>query len=615
MKRFATSVAVLVVGLLALGVWLSAQRDMDRDEDEAVAQPAQTSTMPSMHTQYRGTHMTLEAVREGDVATLAQEWNANLVRLCINAQYTGYFNLPVDNPTCCSSSDLERLDRALDLFEKYGIRVVISLHQFADHRFDGHLDPAIWRNPTLWHEDDLLHAWLDFWHMIASRYAERGTVIYGYDVLNEPHGVSARQWNNLTREVTATIRAVDPHHTIVVESVGYAEPEWFRELEPTGDANTVYSFHMYEPGYFVDQVLWTSEAANYPSGQWNKERLRTHIQPVVDFQSKYGTRILMGEIGVVAFAPSEDRAAYFEDALELCEEYGFDYAYWDYHGWSNRSLDHSHYQSGRVHIPEYIGETPTLGVVKDFFSLNERHFALQPFKKPRCLFDTSHWDTGEWQDQNIRCLNIAWRLSGPCDVTYHEEGPISTSVLRDFDLLVVGNPYGSSYGTEEVSAITEFVKAGGSLLFYANYGIRMSRVNALLSGFGITYVSALVGSPHPAIDDDDPMTYLVESFDVSHPIGEDCVAYMVGWGASFDVSPPAVSVAATSVDTWRDTSRNHKQDPHEETGPFSFIAVSEFGLGRVAAIADDMWSEPTSWQVAGEVVDWLLERERPDCHL
>jgi len=565
-------------------------------------------------TLYRGVNVTLETMREGDIATLAQEWNVNLVRIMLNVQYKGYFMLPSGNLECCAPSDLERLDQLIDICEKYGIRVVVCLTSIADYRFDTHVNPEGDLNPSFWTDPDSQNAWLGFWRVVAARYATRGDVIYGYDILNEPHGVSAGVWNRLAKECTDTIREVDPYHTIIVESVDYAAGVRFEDLEPTGDDNTIYSFHMYEPGHFTHQG-WRHRheegVVNYPLEGWGKEQLRERMLPVIEFRRQHGVRVYMGETGAICYAPPDSRESYLRDVLELCEEYGFDYTYWDYRGWTHMSLEHSSHQASWGIIADYVGETPSLALVKGYFARNDRQSEAPLLDKPKCLFDRAHWST-YWHDQNVLCLDIAWRLSGPCDVTYHDSGEIMQNDLEGVDLLALGNPYGGRYSTREVAAITEFVNAGGALLFYANYIIPTHYVNALLTEFGIRYDSAIVCSraPNPILGGsgrEEPPFYLVESFNQDHPVGQGSITYMVGWGASFDVSAPAVVIAETGPETWRDVNGNHVQDASEATSSFGFIAVCEYGEGRVAAVADDMLTEPVNWQVVGEMVDWLLE--------
>ena len=72
--------------------------------------------------------------------------------------------------------------------------------------------------------------------------------------MNEPHDTLAKtQWSSYARELTRAIRQIDPRHTIMVEPPEWGWPPGFEFLEPTGDANTIYSFHSYAPNEFTVQ--------------------------------------------------------------------------------------------------------------------------------------------------------------------------------------------------------------------------------------------------------------------------------------------------------------------------------------------------------------------------
>ena len=59
---------------------------------------------------------------------------------------------------------------------------------------------------------------------------------------------------------------------------------------------------------------------------WNKDWLRRNLQPIRDFQARHRCRIYVGEFSAAAWAPGAEN--YLRDAIELFEEYGWD---WTYH--------------------------------------------------------------------------------------------------------------------------------------------------------------------------------------------------------------------------------------------------------------------------------------------
>ena len=151
---------------------------------------------------------------EEDIREFA-DWGGNLLRL-------NFAFCPLMKKTPPHELDeetLRYLDRVIDYCEKHHVYVLI----------DPHTTPGTVRNTTTLHTDQL---WTDFvwheqlirlWDHLANRYADRGKVIAGYDLLNEPtipnHGKEGTpaDYNLLVRKLVAAIRKHDTTHTIVIE--------------------------------------------------------------------------------------------------------------------------------------------------------------------------------------------------------------------------------------------------------------------------------------------------------------------------------------------------------------------------------------------------------------
>jgi len=567
-------------------------------------------------TTYRGVNITPELVGDGDIAVLARDWNANLVRICLAGQTRcSAFMFSDVTSGRCSAHDLEELDHLIDTCEEQGLRVIVDLHQFAGYFYLDQYEEV--QNMRLWSNLSLQEALIAFWRTIAARYAERGDVIYGYNLLNEPHAPATETWLGLAKRITTAIREVDRSHAIIVESRD-GVPESFSELRPTGDPNTIYSFHLWQPIEFTHQGIWGNPiGADYPNGTWNKQYLVDVLRPVVEFQRRYGVPVLAGEVGVYAVVPPASRAAYLRDALGLFEDYGYDYALWAYRETTDSSLEHGRYlMTGVGYAPYYEKEgTPALEVFREYLERNDTprpSTAVNP--KPRCLFDTAHWSAMA-ADTNAWSMNLAWRLAGSCDVVDFTSGKITPDALTGTALLVSGNPYGELHSADEREAIRRFVEGGGAFLFYMNNVKAPSLVggvNALLSNFGIHFDGTLIASPEPAWPGAESTVYWTQTFNRDHPVGRESSSYFVSSGGSLTLTPPAVSVAETGAGTWRDSNGNLKADVGEVKGPFCIIAASEYGQGRVVVIADDDFKERCNWQVQALIVRWLLGEGNAD---
>jgi hypothetical protein len=65
---------------------------------------------------------------------------------------------------------------------------------------------------------------------------------------------------------------------------------------------------------------------------WDKEKLREKLKYVIEFQQKTKCRIMIGEFGVVRWAPGREK--WMKDVLELFEEYGWDWAFHSLNSWN-----------------------------------------------------------------------------------------------------------------------------------------------------------------------------------------------------------------------------------------------------------------------------------------
>jgi len=551
-------------------------------------------------TQYRGVNVSLAGVGEDEIEMLATEWKGNLVRIRLGTHdQCDYSIVEIHDPANSNHPTLLALDRLIKACDRYDVRVVIDIHQFPGY---SHYDESP-KDYRLWDDVALQERFVRYWRGIAERYSDWGDVIYGYDLLNEPSEMAIQVWLDLAARTARAIRQVDTDHAIVIEPRG-GMSRMFAEFSPIDVPNVIYSAHLWEPHEVSLQgVLGNPSGVEYPSADWNKRYLRDVLRPTIEFQERYDVPILIGEFGATTYVPPDSRAAYLEDVLALFEEYGFDYAFSQYREFSAFSPEHVAYRASWGEIAKYVGVSDALAVLKAYFSRNVQTIQAAESTKPTCLFDQSHWENG--LDTNVLSLDYAWRLAAVADVVFHVSGEITPDVLAGVDLLVTGNSQGTPYRPSEISAMASFVESGGSLLCYQGVVYEPS-INAFLGHFGIRHDPAVVFSETPAWEGDEGDSYWVETFNSGHPVACSSCSFHIAWGGSLSISPPAVAFAASEPETWKDANRNGHHDAGEEQGPFTVIATSEFGEGRVVVVADETLLQVCNWSVLRQLVNWLL---------
>ncbi len=244
---------------------------------------------------------------------------------------------------------LEFLDRAVDLAEETGLRIILDNHTF---------DPI---EPT---PKDIESILLKVWPQMAAHFRGRSDLVL-YEVLNEPHGIDPAKWGKIQGKVVEAIRKIDAVHAIVVGAANYNNIHDLARLPKYAEANLIYTFHFYDPMLFTHQgAAWTGpslaelsgvpyppEAGPIPQvpkslkGTWWEERLSAYgkegspeqVKKTLDlataFARERGVRIFCGELGV--YKPNSadaDRVRWYREVRSYLESAGVAWTTWDYHG-------------------------------------------------------------------------------------------------------------------------------------------------------------------------------------------------------------------------------------------------------------------------------------------
>lgn len=297
--------------------------------------------------------------------------------------------------------DLGRVRQFLDDAHEVGLKVVLTMLNLPGSRWrqqnDGKDDLRLWREPKYAQQA------AEFWRQLAARLKGHPALV-AYNLLNEPHPERAsgfddfwaqpfRAWyekaagtaadlNRFNRQLVAAIRAVDATTPIVIESGLYATPWAFEYLEPVDDANTLYSFHMYEPYEYTTHRINQGRFA-YPGAvpvggkqqrrEWNREELRKFLQPVVDWSRRHKIaphRVVVGEFGVDR--RTKGAAAYLADLVSLFNEQGW---HWAFYAFREDTWDAMDYE---------LGSGPLGGA---YWKAVEAGENPEPPRKPNPLFE------------------------------------------------------------------------------------------------------------------------------------------------------------------------------------------------------------------------------------
>jgi aryl-phospho-beta-D-glucosidase BglC (GH1 family) len=294
-----------------------------------------------------------------------RSWGANLAEIPVSNVYS-----PTP-PYAFQPENLAKLDRAVKAAEQAHLYVALTCRE-------GPGRPDFERSQEIWRDAPAQEAYAKMWREIAVHYQGRPAIV-GYDLMCEPHpDQEANQplgdWNALAKKITASIREVDPQTPILVNSIGWAYPQQFGVLQPTGDPRTVYDVHFYDPHYYTHQK--PGDKISYPGfrvpGQpevaWDKATLEARLAPVRAFQEKYHVPIFVGEFGCARYAPGAEQ--WLRDQMNLYEQFGWSWAYWAFREWNVMNIERTADATDKVNRPD----TPLLRLFKTYFA-KDKQFA------------------------------------------------------------------------------------------------------------------------------------------------------------------------------------------------------------------------------------------------
>ena len=297
---------------------------------------------------------------EDDIRTLAQ-WGGTIARYQMSRNFQKIDgNLDFDAYVAWLDGRLDLLENVLGWARKYGMKICVDLH----------VPPGSVRDNAemrMFTDKACLDLYIACWEKIARRFQGNSDVIYGYDLLNEPHQnrheVPYSYWD-AQRLAAEAIRRIDPETTIVMEANLSSSAPAYEYMSPLAMPNVIYEIHMYIPSEYTHQGVtggW-SEPRKWPdeSRGWNKEMLRERLAPVIAFAKRHHAKIFVGEFSAIAWAEGADR--YLRDCIELFDEYGWDWCYHAFHEWRGWDVE---YAGDSLATLKRVGDTPRKRVLLD----------------------------------------------------------------------------------------------------------------------------------------------------------------------------------------------------------------------------------------------------------
>ena len=264
-------------------------------------------------------------ITEPDFAQIAR-WGFDHVRLPVD------YNV-IQNPDGSMIEEgLRRVDGAVSLARKHGLRLVLDLHKTQGFSFD-----AAEKEEGFFDSERYQEFFYRVWECFAARYGDLPEWVM-FDLLNEvTEERYLEAWKRISRECVRRIRRRAPETLILLGSYRWNSAQTVPALPAPYDAYTVYNFHFYEPHAFTHQGAYWEAATrdvslrySYAESGASEAYFEDFLAPALEKAKKEGCELYCGEFGVIDVAPPEEAVKWFRDLHAVFARHGIAHCLWSY---------------------------------------------------------------------------------------------------------------------------------------------------------------------------------------------------------------------------------------------------------------------------------------------
>lgn len=266
-------------------------------------------------------------------------------------------------------SDLRSLIETLDIAERNGIKIVLTMFSLPGARWRQHNDHQF--DDRLWSGEEFQLQAMAFWKELAGHLRNHPAVV-GYNPLNEPHpartagfeddsGEGFTRWqvenrggsadlNRFNARIVEAIRSVDSETPVILEGWFHASAMGLGRLRPVDDPAVLYAFHFYDPWIFTTYRI-NNGRFEYPGKMpasdfeewvvWTPDHLAHRLQPVVEWSRRFeipATRVMAAEFGCDRRVPGAGE--YLSDLIAQINAHQWHWAFYSFRASDWDGLDY-----------------------------------------------------------------------------------------------------------------------------------------------------------------------------------------------------------------------------------------------------------------------------------
>jgi endoglucanase len=195
-----------------------------------------------------------------------------------------------------------------------------------------HWGPAFLSNPTQGNFDQFVADW----NFISSFFANYTNTQLILELVNEPEGATADQWNIIVSRCVAAIRNNDADRAIMISPIYWAGVKGLASLVLPVDDYLIVSVHYYQPETFSWQGANVYRGSEWVGEHWYPiqpfiDNVDAWFAPAIAFQTANNVPINVGEFGSFNLAPVADRARHMNYHARYFASLGWSWDLWDFY--------------------------------------------------------------------------------------------------------------------------------------------------------------------------------------------------------------------------------------------------------------------------------------------
>jgi hypothetical protein len=203
---------------------------------------------------------------------------------------------------------LDRIEQVVDWGLKRGLFIIVNSHH------------------DNWIKDDYSEenkARFDsIWTQISERFKDKSDSLI-FEVLNEPHGMTKANNDDMHQRIISIIRKTNPTRLIIFQGNNWGSADDLINAQIPDDDYVIGSFHSYDPYKFglLGEGTWGTSG--------DITTLENKFKKIKNWSDTNNIAVFLGEFGAVKKADYNSRMRHYRTYVSFAQKYGFACSAWD----------------------------------------------------------------------------------------------------------------------------------------------------------------------------------------------------------------------------------------------------------------------------------------------